>query len=93
MAFDDVAERGWCVHVQYAEMMRDPLATMRKIYGHFDEAPSVLHERRIEAWLREKPQTEHGKHVYDPTDFGWTYDELAEIWNPYTERFGIARER
>ena len=91
MAFDDRAKPGWCVHIQYDELMRDPLATMRRLYGHFGEAPSRLHERRIEAWLREKPQTADGKHVYDPADF-WSYDALAEIWRPYRERFDIARE-
>jgi hypothetical protein len=93
MAFDDRAKPGWCVHIHYDELMRDPLATMRRLYGHFGEAPSRLHERRIEAWLREKPQTADGKHVYDPVDFGWTYPELAEIWRPYRERFDIAREK
>lgn len=92
MAFDDRAKPGWCVHIQYDELMRDPLATMRRLYGHFGEAPSRLHERRIEAWLREKPQTADGKHVYDPADFGWSYEGLAEIWRPYRERFDITRE-
>lgn len=93
MQYDDGAEPGWCVHVQYSEMMRDPLGTMRKIYRHFDEEPCRLHERRIEAWLREKPQTEFGRHAYDPKDFGWTYDGLADIWKDYVERFAIERER
>lgn len=93
MAFDDRAKPGWCVHVHYDELMRDPVAAMRRIYGHFDEAPSRLHERRIEAWLREKPQTAEGRHVYDPVDFGFTYAELAEIWRPYRERFDIRREQ
>ncbi|MBK7948741.1 MAG: sulfotransferase [Deltaproteobacteria bacterium] len=93
MAYDDRAKPGWCVHVHYDELMRDPIAAMRRIYGHFDEAPSRLHERRIEAWLREKPQTAEGRHVYDPVDFGFTYAELAEIWRPYRERFDIRREQ
>ncbi len=93
MEYDARAEEGWCVHVHYSEMMRDPLATMRKIYAHFGEEPSGLHERRIEAWLREKPQTEFGRHAYDPMDFGWTYDSLADDWKDYVERFDIAREK
>jgi hypothetical protein len=93
MAFDDRNEDGWCVHVHYADMMRDPLATMRRIYAHFGETPSGLHERRIEAWLREKPQTEFGRHVYDPADFGWSYDGLADTWKAYVERYGIEREK
>ncbi len=93
MDFDARSQPGWCVHVQYSEMMRDPLETMRKIYAHFDEVPSRLHERRIEAWLREKPQTEFGRHVYDPRDFGWSYESLAEEWRHYTRAFGIEREK
>lgn len=93
MQYDAQAPPGWCVHVHYSEMMRDPLATMHKIYHHFGEEPSGLHERRIEAWLREKPQTEHGRHAYDPKDFGWTYESLGEIWKDYVEAFGIERER
>lgn len=93
MEYDSKAAPGWCVHVQYSEMMRDPLATMRKVYHHFDEEPSRLHERRIEAWLREKPQTEFGRHAYDPKDFGWTYDGLAETWKGYVEHFDIEREK
>jgi len=90
---DERSPDGWCVHVHYSDMMRDPLGTMRRIYGHFGEAPSPLHERRVEAWLGEKPQTEHGRHVYDPQDFGWTYDSLAETWKDYTERYAIEREK
>jgi hypothetical protein len=93
MDYDDRAEEGWCVHVHYSEMMRDPLAAMRKIYGHFGEEPSALHERRIEAWLREKPQTASGRHAYDPKDFGWTYDGLADSWKGYVDRFQIEREK
>lgn len=92
MAFDAKAEPGWCVHVHYDEIMRDPVAAMRRIYAHFDEAPSPLHERRIAAWLREKPQTAEGRHVYDPLDFGFSYGELAEIWRPYRERYDIRSE-
>ncbi|MCA9503304.1 MAG: sulfotransferase [Spirochaetaceae bacterium] len=92
MEFDARTQAGWCVHVAYQDLMRDPLATMRGIYAHFGEQTNRLHERRIEAWLAEKPQTAHGRHAYDPRDFGWTYDGLAEIWKDYRERFGIERE-
>ena len=92
MAFDAKAKPGWCVHIHYEELMRDPIAAVRRLYRHFDEEPSPLHERRIEAWLREKPQTTDGKHVYDPADFGWSYEELADTWRPYRERYDIARE-
>jgi len=93
MEHDAKSEPGWSVHVQYSEMMRDPLATMRRIYAHFGDTPSELHEKRITAFLAERHQTHAGKHVYDPQDFGWSYDELAEIWSDYTEAYGIEREK
>ena len=94
MEYDERAEEGWCVHVQYSEMMRDPLAAMRKIYGHFGEEPSALHERRIEAWLREKPQTASGRHAYDPKDFGWTLRRPRRRMDALSRRgYGIERER
>ena len=93
MKYDNRVGDGWCVHVHYSEMMRDPLVTMRKIYNHFDEEPSNLHERRITAWLGEKPKDTHGRHAYDPADFGWSYDGLADTWKEYVERFGIEREK
>jgi hypothetical protein len=97
IAFEDKVlaqgQKDWCVHLHYSELMRDPLSAVRRIYAHFDEEPSPLHERRVEAWVREKPQNEFGRHSYDPADFGWSYEELAEIWQPYVERYGIEREK
>ncbi|MFK7894925.1 MAG: sulfotransferase [Myxococcota bacterium] len=94
MEFD--AKQGgadWCAHVLYSDLISDPLGTIRKIYDQFGETPSNLHERRVEAWLREKPQTSEGRHVYDPKDFGWSYGGLAEDWGDYIDRFNIPAEK
>jgi hypothetical protein len=93
LAHDDRNPPGWCVHVGYAEMMRDPIQTIRKIYAHFGDEPSTFHERRVEAWLEERHQSLHGRHGYDPADFGWSYDELAEEFSDYRQRFGIETEK
>ena len=93
LAHDDRNPPGWCVHVGYAEMMRDPIQTIRKIYAHFGDEPSTFHERRVEAWLEERHQSLHGRHGYDPADFGWSYDELAEEFSDYRQRFGIEAEK
>lgn len=92
MAFDARSEPGWCVHVAYDEIMRDPVATIRRIYASFGETPCRLHEQRVEAWLRDRPQQAHGRHVYDPADFGWTPAQLAEEFADYRERFDVVPE-
>ncbi|MGI9601781.1 MAG: hypothetical protein ACR2QE_07845, partial [Acidimicrobiales bacterium] len=93
LAYDDRAEPGWCVQVGYADLMRDARETIRRIYAHFGDEPSPLHLRRVEAWLEERHQSVHGRHGYDPADFGWSYAGLAEEFSAYRERFGIEREK
>lgn len=72
--------------------MRDPIATIRAIYARYGETPSDLHVRRMQVWLKERGQHSEGRHVYDPQDFGWTYDGLADDFSTHMERFGIIRE-
>jgi hypothetical protein len=42
--------------------------------------------------MRERHQAAFGRHRYDPADFGWSYDEIAEQFAAYRERFAVARE-
>ena len=81
------------MHVAYSDLMRDAAGTLRGIYAHFGDEPSRLHERRVEAWLAERHQAVHGRHAYDPADFGWSYGELAEGFADYRERYGIETEK
>ncbi len=89
MAFDDAAADGWCYHLHYRDLIADPVGAVKSIHARFDEDVSVLHERRMEAWMRERPQTAFGRHVYDPADFGWSYAELAEEFSDYRSRYDI----
>jgi hypothetical protein len=89
MAYDDAAPSGWCVHVAYEDLMRDAVGTVRRIYAHFDQEPTRLHERRVEAWLRDRPQEAFGRHAYDPADFGWSYAQLAEEFSDYRDRYQV----
>jgi hypothetical protein len=92
MAFDEKADDGWCHHVAYTDLMADPVAVVRRIHAHWGEEVSPLHARRMEAWMRERPQAAFGRHVYDPADFGWSYEQLAEEFGAYRERFGVAKD-
>jgi len=83
----------WCHHLQYADLMRDPIATVRALYAHFGVPVSPLHARRMEVWMRERHQEVHGRHVYDPADFGLTNDGIAERYAEYRERFAVPDER
>ena len=86
--FDD----DWCQHLCFEDLMKDPIGSVRRIYAHCGETPSELHVRRMEAWMQQRGRHSEGRHSYDPKDFGWTYDELAEEFSGYRSRYGIERE-
>ena len=92
MAYDDRAGDEWCQHLRFADLMKDPIGAVHTIYAHYGETPTDLHVRRMEAWMLERGRHADGRHVYDPADFGWTYDELAERFETYRERYDIGRE-
>jgi len=92
MAFDGANSEGWCCHVRYPELVADAIGAVHAIYAHFGDTVTPLHARRMEVWLRDGPQRAFGRHVYDPGDFGWSYDGLAEDSRDYRERYDVSRE-
>jgi hypothetical protein len=93
LAFDREQGGGdWCCHVPYAELVRDPLGAVRRIYAHFGDEVGPLHARRMQAWLRQAPAERHGRHRYDLADFGLSAGALAEQYADYRARFGVPLE-
>ncbi len=92
VAHDEAAGSGWCQHLHYDELVADPVAAVRGLYGHYGDTVSDLHARRMEAYLEQRPQDAFGRHRYDPADFGWTYAGLAEEFADYTSRYHVAPE-
>jgi hypothetical protein len=82
----------WCAHVLYADLVRDPIATVRRIYSAFGAEVQRLHARRMEAWLRDRGQDAFGRHVYDPADFGYVPEQIAERHAAYRARFDVPLE-
>jgi len=93
LAFD-AAQGGarWCHHLHYTELMKDPVGVVEALYAHFGERVSDLHRRRMETWMRDRPQSAFGRHRYDLADFALSADALDRAYAPYRERFGVARE-
>ncbi len=85
-------DTGQFVDVQYADMMRDPIATVRGIYEALGYTYSDAFETRMRQWLAENPQHKHGVHRYTPEQFGLDRHELFELFKPYYEANGIERE-
>ena len=63
------------------------MAAVSDLYASAGETVSDLHVRRMQAWLRDRPQDAFGRHRYDPADFGWTYEGLADEFADYAHRY------
>jgi hypothetical protein len=88
-AFDHQAGPGWCQHVHYDDLLADPVGAVATLYERCGETLSDLHVRRMQAYLRDRPQDAFGRHRYDPVDFGWTYPGLAEEFASYIDRYQV----
>jgi hypothetical protein len=93
LAWDEAQQgRDWCHHLRYAELMKDPIGAVEALYARFGERVGDLHRRRMEAWMRDRPQSAFGRHRYDLADFGLGADALDRTYAGYRERFGVPRE-
>ena len=86
-AFDDAQTSAWCYHVQYEDLVADPVATLQNIYASFGTTTTALYQQRVTTWLRQKPQHAEGIHSYDPADFGWSAASLQQRFQTYRERY------
>lgn len=75
--------------LQYADLMRDPIGEIRKLYRHFDEPLSAEAEAAMRAHLEENPKGKHGRHSYALEDYGLTGEGIRERYRDYCERFGV----
>lgn len=83
---------GRFLDVHYNDLVRDPLATVARIYEHFGLRYSDEMDRRARAWLAEHPRGKHGAHRYTLDQFGLTREYLDERLSFYTDHFRIEPE-
>jgi hypothetical protein len=91
-AFRDANPGKKVVDVNYADLARDPVATMRRVYAAFGEELSGQALRAMEAHVASKPKGRFGRHGYNPKEFGLNAGEIAERFRPYVERYGVPLE-
>ena len=97
--FDAMIERtiaykekhGWdsIYDLQYADIMRDPIGSIRNIYDHFGEPITPEAERAMQAYMDANPKGKHGKHEYHLEDYGLTADWVRNHYRDYCKRFKI----
>lgn len=81
------------VDVVYDELVARPVATVRSIYERFGLQVSPAFEGRMLAFLEEHRQDRHGRHRYEPADFGLAPAALAGRFSFYTDRYEVIARR
>ena len=80
------------VDVRYQELLRDPMAIVRRIYDRFGMTLSVEAEARMQRFLARHPKDRHGAHRYSLSAFGLDARDLRPRFKSYCERFGLEPE-
>jgi len=93
MAYDDSrADKSWCHHLYYNDLLRDPASALGAAYQHFGEPFDPLHARKIKAWVDQRPKNTFGVHKYSLEEFGLDAKKMREQYAEYMERYNVPVE-
>lgn len=79
--------------VHYADLVRDPLGTMRSVYAAFGDELSGQALGAMTQHVESHPKGKFGRHAYDPAQFGLEAGAIRERFKGYVERYGIPLEQ
>jgi hypothetical protein len=80
------------IDIQYLDLVRNPVATVRQIYERFGLILSADAERRMYSFLEGRRNKRRPKHIYRLADFGIETDMKESCLAAYCERFGVKLE-
>ena len=75
-----------------AEIVRDPMACIERIYGHFRFDLTDAVRQKMRQYLEAHPRDEFGAHRYSLAAFGLEEDAVNARFKGYRERFEIESE-
>jgi hypothetical protein len=75
--------------VQYEEIRREPIRTVRRIYEFFGWSLSPEAEQSMRVLIASQAKRQSVNHRYDLSQFGASADDVHGAFAPYCERFGL----
>jgi len=76
------------LHIRYDVLIKDPVATVEKVYQYFDFPPMNDDLRtRMSTFLKQSPKDKHGKHHYSLGQYGLTKAQVREAFQDYYKKF------
>lgn len=80
------------VDLHYADVTRDPMGTIRKLYADLGDTLTPEAEAAMQTWLDENPQGKFGKHEYALDQYGLSVENLTPRFERYLSQYDVARE-
>jgi len=78
--------------LQYADLVRNPLDTVQRIYDSCGIEVTDSARDAIAAYIDAHPKGKFGKHGYDASEFGLDAAELSDRFSGYIDRYQVAAE-
>lgn len=88
----DAAKNARFVDVVYADLMRDPLAAIDRLYRTLDLELGGEARARMREYLAEKPKDKHGAHDYDVAETGVDHAVERARFATYQGHYGVPSE-
>jgi Sulfotransferase family len=80
------------IDVHYADLLRDPIAAMRKLYAALGDELTAGAEAGMRTWLKDNPQDKFGKHEYKLAQFGLSPQTVRPLFERYLSRYDVEPE-
>jgi hypothetical protein len=80
------------IDVHYADLMRNPIPIMRKLYKSLGDEFTPAAESGMSTWLADNPQDKFGKHEYKLAEFGLTPEKVRAKFERYLSKYEVEGE-
>lgn len=80
------------VDLHFSDLMADPVTALESVYRQADKPFDQSYIDAIKNYLDHKPKGKHGKHSYQPEDWGLNTDILKAEAKPYLESYQVKSE-
>jgi acyl transferase domain-containing protein/thioesterase domain-containing protein len=73
--------------VNFYQLVRDPIGTVRKIYDHFGYHLSPKMEQNLHDYILNNPRYKHGKYTYNLNEFNLDSAHIDQFFKGYLKQF------
>jgi hypothetical protein len=80
------------IDVHYADLMREPISTMRQLYRALGDDFTPEIEASMQKWLDDNPQGKFGRHEHKLGEYGLTGDQVTKMFERYLSRYQVEPE-